>query len=128
LGLAVDEAFDLALGNLHAVLEQRSIPFVQLGFDPGEFIVVAGPHWLASALVLHGGLHEFVAAQVEAQEVHVVLPERDHAVFFSQACSEVVKNAVKAIAHDKRSVARKPFGPNLFEYSAVEVKAAEGAI
>jgi hypothetical protein len=70
-------------------------------WNPGsETILVAGPHWLASALVLHGGLHGFVAEQVGCQDIRVVIPERDRAIFFSGVCSAFVRNAVKNIASD----------------------------
>lgn len=117
IGLSAEDAFNSAFENLNQLLNQGAIPFEQVGFPGNETILVAGPHWLASALVLHGGLHGFVAEQVGSQQVRVVIPERDRVIFFSRECSAFVRDAVKTIASDMSLASRKGFAAKAFEYS-----------
>ncbi len=117
MDVSAEDAFSLAIQNLNRILNDGAIPFEQVGFPDNEAIVVAGPHWLASALALHGGLHGFVAEQVGSNEISMVIPERDRAVFFSRNCSAFVRNAVKNIAFDMSLASQKGFGVNLFAFS-----------
>jgi hypothetical protein len=122
ISLSEEEAWSLALENLHRLLKEGAIPLVRAEYSEGQAVVSAGAHWLASALVLHGGLHELIAEQLGTQDVHVVLPSRDHAIFFSGSCSPGVREEVRRVAAEMASHSRTPFGENLFAYSGVGVQ------
>lgn len=117
IDVSAEDAFSLALENLNSTLNDGAIPFEQVGFPDNEAILVVGPHWLASALALHGGMHEFVARQVGSDEIGIVIPERDRAIFFSRDCSAFVKKAVKNIASDMSLASHKGFGVKTFDFS-----------
>jgi hypothetical protein len=122
MSLPEGRAWNLALENLHRVLQEGVIPLVRAEYSQEQAVVSAGAHWLASALVLHGGLHELIAEQLGTQNVHVVLPARDHALFFAGTCSPQVREEVHRVAADMASHSRTPFGENLFAYSGLGVQ------
>lgn len=118
------DAWDLALENLHRVIQEGEIQLVRAQWPQSQAVVCAGPHWLASALVLHSGFHELVAEQVASEEIYVALPARDHALFFPKASWPHVKEEVRRVAHGMASHSREPFGENLFIFSPAGVRPA----
>jgi hypothetical protein len=122
MSLSEEEAWSLALENLHRALQQGHIPLVRAEYPHGQAVVSAGAHWLASALVLHGGLHELIAEQVGSNDILVVLPARDHVIFFPARAPAPVREEVRRVAADMASHSRTPFGENLFTYSSQGVQ------
>jgi hypothetical protein len=127
MNLPEEEAWGLALANLHRELQEGAIPLVRAEYSQGEAVVSAGAHWLASALVLHGGLHELIAEQVGTPDLLVMLPSRDHALFFPHHGSAHLREEVQRVAADMASHSRTPFGENLFVYSGRGVEPVQAA-
>jgi hypothetical protein len=118
LGVGKDELWDTAFDNFNRALNEGEIHFDVVGFPGDEKILVAGPHWLASALPTHGGLYPFVAEQIESSDVVVAVPAREKAIFFPKNCSEKLLSTVKEISGDISRESQKPFGWRLFSFSA----------
>jgi len=116
-GLQDDDLWNLSFQNLNRVVNNGDIKIEAVGFPGDETVVVAGPHWLASSLVLHGGLHAFISEQIGSQDLMAVVPDREMAVFFSNNCSAQLRSSVESICADIVRASRKPFGWRLFSYS-----------
>jgi len=115
-----DEAWDAAISNLVEQFSEGKVP-VQVAQVEGDVLVaLAGPHWLASSIVLLPGLHAWMCDALRTSGIHLALPSRESAIVFPGDAASPVLDRVRRFVSDGNSGSRRPLGHSRLQISQDE--------
>ena len=125
IGMADDEAWDIAFRNLNNDWADGRMWVNVLNGEEGERCLVVENHWSAAATILLPSMQQVAAERLGSPDFFAFIPDASFLLFFQKKRSPKLKNTLDRIISDRSALFRKRLTQKLFLFGESGIAESE---